>query len=543
MINPTYPGVYIEEVPSGVRPIAGVATSITAMVGRTRQGPVNFPVRIQSMGDYQRVFGELWRESPLSYAVMHFFQNGGIDAVIVRVTHALEDGDPGEDTTTATVTLRQDPDDAASAIWLELETATKDRLNPGTWGNRLSASVDHDTADPSVNTLFNLTIRLHEAVDPESRVVATETFRNISTDPASARFATSVLAEQSQYVHVTNTLDGDQAFDTDPDPTDDDPRLAMFTGGQDGEPLDGDDYLGTVDDKLGFFALEDADLFNLLYFPPMEPGVDVPVDTVLSPALAYCQDLRRAMLIVDAPGDWPDPASAVAGIGPDVRDLLGGANRGRNAMAYYPRLRMADPLQENRLDTFAPGGAMAGIIARTDVQRGVWKAPAGIEAGLGGVRELSYTLTDGENGQLNPLGLNCLRTKVPYGHIAWGARTLAGDDRFASEWKYIPIRRTALYIEESLFRGLHWVVFEPNDEPLWAQIRLNVKAFMQNLFKKGAFQGASPKEAYFVKCDRENNPQSQIDLGIVTVTVGFAPLKPAEFVIIQIQQMAGQIES
>ena len=319
----------------------------------------------------------------------------------------------------------------------------------------------------------------------------------------------------------------------------------MMTPGGDGDRLQPGDYAGDEDNKNGFYALEDADLFNLLYFPPMFPGDggDVPVDLVLNPALAYCQEKRRAMLIVDPIRSWNGPAAVASGIGPDLRDLLGGASRSKNAMLYYPWLHIPDPLQENRLERFAPGAAMAGIIARTDSERGVWKAPAGIDAGLGGVRAMEYKLTDGENGQLNPLGVNCLRTKVPYGHIAWGARTLAGDDRFASEWKYIPIRRTALYIEESLFRGLHWVVFEPNDEPLWGQIRMNTKAFMQNLFKKGAFQGTTPKEAFFVKCDRENNPQSQIDLGIVTVTVGFAPLKPAEFVIIQIQQMAGQLEA
>jgi phage tail sheath protein FI len=172
----------------------------------------------------------------------------------------------------------------------------------------------------------------------------------------------------------------------------------------------------------------------------------------------------------------------------------------------------------------------------------VWKAPAGTNASLVGVRKFSYPLTDGENGRLNPLGVNCLRNKPPYGNISWGARTLAGDDRIASEWKYVPVRRTALYIEESLFRGLHWVVFEPNDETLWGQIRLNVGAFMHNLFRQGAFQGTTPREAYLVKCDAETNPQSQIDQGIVTVLVGFAPLKPAEFVIIQIQQLAGQLE-
>ncbi len=172
----------------------------------------------------------------------------------------------------------------------------------------------------------------------------------------------------------------------------------------------------------------------------------------------------------------------------------------------------------------------------------MWKAPAGLDASLVGVQQLRVKLTDAENGELNQLGINCLRTFPAAGHVVWGARTLQGADRLASEWKYIPVRRTALYIEESLFRGTQWVVFEPNDEPLWAQIRLNVGAFMQNLFRQGAFQGKTPRDAYFVKCDKETTTQNDINLGIVNIVVGFAPLKPAEFVVIQLQQIAGQIQ-
>jgi phage tail sheath protein FI len=202
---------------------------------------------------------------------------------------------------------------------------------------------------------------------------------------------------------------------------------------------------------------------------------------------------------------------------------------------------VADPQRENRLSTFAPGGAVAGIYARTDATRGVWKAPAGLDASVVGAAALTATLTDGENGQLNPRGINCLRSFPEFGRVVWGARTLRGSDQLASEWKYIPVRRMALFIEESLYRGTQWVVFEPNDEPLWAQIRLNVGAFLQNLFRQGAFQGRSPREAYFVQCDGETTTQGDIDRGIVNIHVGFAPLKPAEFVVVRIQQIAGQV--
>jgi len=164
-----------------------------------------------------------------------------------------------------------------------------------------------------------------------------------------------------------------------------------------------------------------------------------------------------------------------------------------------------------------------------------------MEANLVGVSQLSVPLTDPENGELNPLGINCLRFMPAVGPVVWGSRTLQGDDRLTSEWKYIPVRRLALFIEESLYRGTQWVVFEPNDEPLWSQIRLNIGAFMHNLFRQGAFQGKTPREAYLVKCDSETTTQNDINNGIVNIVVGFAPLKPAEFVIIKIQQLAGQI--
>jgi hypothetical protein len=237
-------------------------------------------------------------------------------------------------------------------------------------------------------------------------------------------------------------------------------------------------------------------------------------------------------------------ANRDSGITP-VMDWLGanGNIRSRNAAIYFPRIAIADPLNNFRLRPTPPSGTVAGLFATIDGARGVWKAPAGTEAVLGGVQQLQYNTTNAENGVLNPLAINCLRNFPVYGTICWGARTLFGADQMADDYKYIPVRRLALYIEESLYRGTQWVVFEPNDEPLWAQIRLNVGAFMHQLFRQGAFQGQTPKDAYFVKCDKETTPQDQINLGIVNIIVGFAPLKPAEFVVIQIQQMAGQIET
>jgi hypothetical protein len=311
--------------------------------------------------------------------------------------------------------------------------------------------------------------------------------------------------------------------------------------GADGGAPDATALMGSPTAKTGIYALEDVDIFNILCIPDTAALSDTNASAVITAAEAYCEQ-RRAFLIVDVP--QPQPPAAIDTV-PEIKDWLDANSnlRHRNAALYFPRPRIPDPVNGFRLRTVPSSGTVAGLYARTDAERGVWKAPAGTEAVLRGVPSLEVKLTDAENGTLNPLAINNLRSFPVYGAVCWGARTLVGSDQQASEWKYIPVRRTALFIEESLFRGTKWVVFEPNDEPLWAQIRLNVGAFMHNLFRQGAFQGTTPRDAYFVKCDAETTTQTDRNLGIVNVLVGFAPLKPAEFVIIQIQQIAGPIET
>jgi phage tail sheath protein FI len=315
---------------------------------------------------------------------------------------------------------------------------------------------------------------------------------------------------------------------------------ADAAGGADSDPLVDTSFTGSPANKTGLHALEKVDLFNLLCIPPDTRDGDVP-SPVYQAAMQFCV-VHRAMLIVDSPSAWSKNKSTAASTAKSGLSTLGlSGPAARNAALYFPRLVEVDPLREGQLDTFVPCGTIAGVMARTDTQRGVWKAPAGLDATINGVQGLEVNLNDAENGMLNPLGVNCLRSFPLSGQVVWGARTLRGADQLADEYKYVPVRRLALYIEESLYRGTQWVVFEPNDAPLWAQIRLNVGAFMQTLFRQHAFQGTTPREAYFVKCDGETTTQNDINLGIVNVLVGFAPLKPAEFVIIRIQQLAGQI--
>ncbi len=524
----TYPGVYIEEIPSGVRTITGVPTSVTALIGRALSGPVDEPTVINSFGDFTREFGGLAVDYPMSYAVNDFFANGGGQAVIVRLWVAPAGAPPG---TTGEATI------AVGALNLVA-------ANPGSWANNLSVSIDDphvDNAfaqqfDPTFSAadLFNLTV--HENVpnpkpgQPPIAVVR-EVIHNLTVKDGPRR-VDRTLAQESNLVRTTGALPGAvPPYGTQ--------GAAAAGSGADSGPLGNNDIIGVEANKTGIYALLSTDIFNLLCIPPDVRGGDI-APAVWQAAFEFCAK-HRAMLIVDPRSGWssnPTPA----GMGAAELTALGLSGPwARNAALFFPRVLESDLLRKGQLDTFVPCGIIAGVMARTDSERGVWKAAAGLDAGLAGVQGLEYNLSDAENGQLNPLGINCLRSFGILGRVVWGARTLRGADQFGDEYKYIPVRRLALYIEESLFRGTKWVVFEPNDEPLWAQIRLNAGAFMHNLFRQGAFEGSSPKDAYFVKCDHETTTQNDIDLGIVNIVVGFAPLKPAEFVIIQLQQIAGQI--
>jgi hypothetical protein len=628
-VTPTYPGVYIEEVPSGVRTITGVATSITAFVGYTARGPVNKAVRIHNWGDYEREFGGLHPDSLVGYAVQQFFLNGGSDAYVVRVT-------AGGDASGLEL------EDAGATAVLEVLASSV-----GEWGNLIRLDVDYATRN--ADSLFNLTATRLARVGTDLKPAESEKHRNLSMNSRSSSYAPSVVNNASNLIRVSRAagltfdagfalsrevtfpvditgcniisgvLDGTRQFvleleegvcnDMDalvaavqsaiegsglPEDSMDAEEtgggggpgtgyLRLFSlreddwssvtisrvpskdlavklglgltnggrefdgaagrrpvvcsavalaGGADGGVPGATELKGDFDNKTGIYALRDVDVFNLLAIPDTTALTEEQAKAVISAAVAFCED-ERAFFLVD-----PDPALGRT----TIEAWVSAVGRHKNAAVYFPQVKVADPLGEYRLVNRPPSGTIAGLMARTDAARGVWKAPAGTDAGLRGVGDLSVVLTDLECGDLNQLGINCLRSFPVYGKVCWGARTLEGADTMASEWKYIPVRRLALYLEESLYRGTQWVVFEPNDEPLWAQIRLNIGAFMHNLFRQGAFQGTNPKDAYFVKCDKETTTQNDINLGIVNILVGFAPLKPAEFVIIKIQQMAGQIQ-
>ncbi|HJT57488.1 MAG TPA: phage tail sheath C-terminal domain-containing protein [Ktedonobacteraceae bacterium] len=584
----SYPGVYIQEVPTGSHTIVGVATSITAFIGRTLRGPVNSPMITTSYADFEQTFGGSWSQSYLPDAVRDFYMNGGAQAVIVRLYHSSgqefppsmppvptvtvtevpsttgqgqsatqpaaggqgqSTGQPGSGTQSSSSSKGQSSTPATSSskvpapapatapttsttnAVLTVGGLTLEARDPGTWGNNLVAS----TANPDVRDdndaqsryglnkaeLFNLIV-----TDAKSHT--TETFRNVTVNQDSAQRVDSVLATSSNLVFVPGSLPQSVTV----------PSTGQVESGaqikDDGLQLNSADFLGgegdTFDlDKKGLYALEKVDLFNLLCIPPYNND-DVDTD-VIGTAATYCEQ-RRAMLILDPPSRWNNKQIVAQEMLDPVKNL---GTSSANAMVFFPRLKRAGSWR-----SYAPSGAIAGIIARTDTQRGVWKAAAGLSATIAGISELSVPLTALENGVLNPLGVNCLRTMPSVGPVVWGARTLQGADILSSDWKYAPVRRLALYIEESLYRATRWAVFEPNDEPLWAQLRLSIGGFMNDLFRQGAFQGPTPKDAYFVQCDSTTTTQTDIDKGIVNIYVGFAPVKPAEFVILYIQPSAGQ---
>jgi hypothetical protein len=515
----TYPGVYIEEIPSAVHTITGVATSIAAFVGWAPEGPTNQATLVQSWSDFESQFGGLDARSLLGYSVNQFFGNGGQQTYIIRLI-----------ATDAAVGKIDVPASGGGTAF------TANAYDAGQWSSQYGVRI---VQNPSDATRFLLLV-VYAPTSTQETVV--ESFPNLSmlaNDPQ-ARSVGSVINDPrtgSRIIQLTgiSATPGVQpapnALTTPGAP----PSPYMLAGGLDGTVLNpGTPAYHTALNATGggtggVHWLDTVPIFNLLCVPGEN---DQPTIQSLQ---GYCRG-QRAFYLVDC-----SQSDSFASLQTGPGNITG--DDAINSAFYFPWVNAPDPLQQFRIQPFPPCGFVAGLYAATDATRGVWKAPAGIDASLVGESGLTTQLTDLQNGTLNINAVNCLRNFPAYGDVIWGARTLRGNDQVASEWKYVPIRRLALFLESSLYQGTQWVVFEPNDERLWSQIRLNVGAFMQGLFLQGAFQGTTPQSAYFVKCDAENNPQSSIDLGIVNILVGFAPLYPAEFVVIQIQQMAGQLQA
>lgn len=575
--QPTYPGVYIEEVPSGAPAITGVPTSITAFMGVAFCGQLGIsasgPTTIFSFADYERIFGGLWAHSPMSYGVQDFFLNGGSQAIIVRL---YEPSASNPTKYSGYARVRVDPpapppaSPPAGDQWSPASTPsltlTLYAASPGAWANGIRAMADTNGITPEVAQaysaygvqqadMFNLTILNSPSSGGQRERFTNLTVKDYPGFPPNPNRVDRILNEQSQLAQVpadefTPELDPDwftewNAFQNSPNL----PRynqnqiyelLCAAAGGDDGNLiLSQTSYTDPA--TGGLYALDKVDLFNLLCVPydagnpDSSPEAETQVMLAYPELAAYCQK-RRAMFILDSPYNGATSWRAYAKndewgkFDPSALGIEGAV--GRNAAVYFPRVVEADPLLNGAPRVMPACGIIAGVMAGNDVARGVWKAPAGVDAVLSGISALDFILTDAENGMLNPLGINCLRTFPVIGPVVWGARTLRGADQLADDYKYIPVRRLALYIEESIYRGTKWAVFERNAEPLWASLRLCINSFLADLQRQGAFY------SYFVKCDASTNPPDQIQLGLVNIVLGIAPVAPAEFIVIEIQQAA-----
>lgn len=391
--------------------------------------------------------------------------------------------------------------------------------NEGIWGDNLQVDIEVQGAE------FALTVSEFVTERGVSRRVTQEAYSRLNLEKDDKRFAVEMLNQQSKLMKLDYI--GPMVTGAYPEEVDG----KFLGGGADGGIADATQLTG-ADGAL--MALEDIQpaIFNLLCLPSVGSMPGGQATVAIANANAYCAK-KRAFFIVDIPSDIDTTDKMLEWV-----DEYGNAQAYHMAV-YFPRLVIPDPLQDFRPRNVGPSGTLAGVYARTDSQRGVWKAPAGINAVLQGV-EVASKITDDQNGLLNPRGVNVLRSFPIYGNISWGARTLAGADAISSEWKYINVRRLLNYIEESLFQSLKWAVFEPNGEELWSKIRMQVATFLAGLFSQGAFQGTGEGTSYFVVCDGSTTTPVDIDFGVVNVDIGVAPAKPAEFVVLHFQQIAGQ---
>ena len=540
-VTVSYPGLYIEEIHSSSHTIAAAPTSITVFVGYThpfKTNPTLFPdrtsspqwpkgipgkpVRIFSFTEYVRHFGGFFESDfinpDLPYAVEQFFLNGGADAYVVPLQARYFDP----------VAKTQQGDVAPATLAIPTTNITFTAREPTDADHVMTVTIiPKVTTDASTNTLADITISLGSQ---------TETFRKVSLNKADkANFIETRLGtpgnERSSLVTVSKTVAASDYGPTYPAPISNFPLVLPTAPQPTWTTFQPQDY---IDNFQAETPLDKVDIFNLMVLPGV---ADTPI---WSEAVSFCES-KFAFLIMDPPRNYS--ADGLNNL-PLIEDFkTGGAvPPSRNAALYFPYLKSftqgGDPV------SLAPGGFVAGIFARTDNNRGVWKAPAGLETTIlntTGVEDPGR-MTDRKHGVLNLLGVNVIR-QFTTGTVVFGAHTVVYGNPSFEQWKYVPVRRMALFLEQTLLRNLGWVVFEPNDEPLWLAIRTSIEAFMLGLFRQQAFQGSSPSDAFRVTCDKTTTTSADQDNGIVNIVVAFAPLKPAEFVVIQIAQLAGQTQS
>jgi Bacteriophage tail sheath protein len=576
-ITPSYPGLYIEEIPSNSHTITAAPTSITVFIGythpfQTQQWGV--PVEIFSFSDYERFFGGFFNSSwfnadeqaglfsDVAMAVYQFFQNGGSQAYVVGL----------QSSQMPAASQLYDPDNWPSLTIADAEFQALVAVDDLYQLTIEISNVTNAVSSPPAPLTADLTITYQPRSTTSSPVgskILVETYPRVnfqlpqpgSPPPAGSVFAviqgTSKLVGVAPAASVTSPPTTVAEFDLElPSPLSSPPSTPILLSfASMGPPPQGTpDALNANIFAAGDFtlamqpdsALDKLAIFNLLVLPGVTEAA------VLATASSFSLTKRAFFIMDPPPNDTADGSGGTTSIGDDLTNSLA---KSKNSALYFPYLQSNHPLTGEVLN-IPPSGTVAGIFAEIDQNRGVWKAPAGLEtllnnvtdviqASAPGVTPITYSgqMTDQRQGVLNLQGVNCIRNFPAIGPVVFGARTTVSANLAFQDWKYVPVRRMALFLEQTLYANLGWVVFEPNDEPLWLAIRSSIESFMLGLFRQHAFQGDTPSQAFQVKCDAQTTTQDDINNGIVNIVVAFAPLKPAEFVVIQITQLAGQTQT
>jgi hypothetical protein len=522
---PSYlsPGVYVEEVASGARPIEGVGTSVAAFVGLAPTGPLNEPTLVTNWSQYVASFGEFTEDYYLAHAVYGFFNNGGSTCYVVRVggTDANSDEDNGTEQRQVGRGARRAQTAITAATPASLGSFSVAAIEPGR-GPLAVEVADAEGEGPADR--FRLVVK-------EDGKVA-ESF-DVTAKRGSRTFVVTQVRERSKLITVTETETGGALVR----PTNQTVELAAPTSSS--LPADADapespgiaEYIGDSSDRTGFGGLEAIDEITMVAVPDLmaayEHGaIDEEALRAGQQALiAHCELMGDRVAIIDPPP------------GLNARDMRqwrqNTAGYDSNyAALYYPWIKVFDP-KVGKAKLVPPSGHMAGVWSRNDAERGVHKAPA--NEVIRGAVDLGMQITRGEQDVLNPIGVNCIRAFPGRGIRVWGARTLSSDPA----WRYLNVRRYFNYLEESILTGTQWVVFEPNDGELWARIRRNVSAFLINEWRNGALFGSTAEQSFYVKCDEATNPPESVNIGRVICEIGVAPVKPAEFVIFRLAQVSG----
>jgi phage tail sheath protein FI len=502
------PGVYVEEVSSGVKPIEGVGTSTGAFVGIAERGPIRKPVLCTNWAQFTKTFGGFIQNAYLAYAVYQFFNEGGTKCFVVRAAKGDPLGKLGDPTAVPPV-LPVPP--SLKKAEVKSSDLTVKANSEGKWGNALSVVVSAETILIGEKTARAGYFKL--AVSYKGKEV--ESFDHLTLDETKPGHVAKKVV--SDYIEVVDSGATTPVFNT--------VATASYPliGGDSVETFLPPDWAGAD----GFlFAFDTVDEINIVAIPDAQGHPVVTQD-----GYTYCQNRGDCFFVADTlKGLEPvDAGKFRKGILKDVNESAFNSSFGA---LYYPWIQVSDPLTGGTKLT-PPSGAIVGTYSHTDVKRGVHKAPAGITEGyLNSASGVEKFITKGEHDILNPMGVNVIRSFPGLGNVVWGSRTLSAD----SEWKYVNVRRLFLMVEESIDEGTQWVVFEPNTPILWGQVKRNLTAFLTRVWRDGALFGTTAEEAFFVKVDAENNPPAVVDAGQLIIEVGIAPVKPAEFVIIRISQ-------